>query len=207
MADALAALGCEIRVEDGPLSVSRVIGAFRPDVLVVAAVADDVDTVVATCRRAKTLGDVPVVVVPDAHLPGLCLAVLAAGAEDCVAASDPGDLILARVRGVLARRGRVAAPAVQIGDLLIDGASHAVLRDGEPVELSPLEFRLLAELARHPGVVVRKTDLRNRLWNGLAGPNSVEQAVSRLRRKLDGSCAVRSIRGVGYVLCERDLAA
>ena len=183
------------------LAVPRAIGAFRPEVIVVAATPGDVDTVTATCRRARVLGDVPVVAIPDVHEPCFCQAVLSAGADDCVAATDPVDLLATRVRCALVRRGRVAAPAVEIGDLLIDQAANAVLRDGQPVTLSPLEFSLLAELARHPGRVVRKADLLNHLWTSFAGRNSLDQAVSRLRRKLGGTCAIRTVRGVGYVLC------
>lgn len=182
------------------LAVPRAIKAFRPDVIVVAVTNDDVDMVTATCRRARALGRIPVVAVPDVHDPSFCQTVLRAGAYDCVAATDPVDLIATHVWSVLVRRGRTPPPPVQVGDLLIDEATHTVLRNGVPVSLRPLEFSLLAELAREPGVLVRKEDLRNHLWGCYAARNSVDQAVSRLRRKIQGDCAIRTIRGVGYIL-------
>jgi two-component system response regulator MtrA len=176
------------------------MAACRPDVLVVTGDPADVDAMTATCRRARGAGDVPIVMVPDVHRPAFCLAVLAAGADDCVAATDPVELILARVHGALVRRGRLAPPAVHVGNLVVDEGAHVVLRDGEPVQLSPLEFGLLAELAHHPGVVVGKADMLHRFWTCSAAPNNVDQAVSRLRRKLGRSCRLRTVRGVGYVL-------
>ncbi|HLF40348.1 MAG TPA: response regulator transcription factor [Acidimicrobiia bacterium] len=200
LAGALRDSGCEVSAEPELLAVPSAIGVFRPDLVVIAASPADVDAMTVACRRAKAIGDVPVVMVPDFHVPEVCRAVLAAGAEDCVPATDPTDLILTRLEAALARRRRLALPAVQVGDLLIDEAAHLVLERGEAVDLSPLEFDLLVELARHPGLVVHKADLLNHLWARCAARNSVDQAVSRLRHKLDGSCTVRTVRGVGYVL-------
>ena len=192
--------GDEVAAETEILAVPRAIRAFRPDVIVVAATYDDVDTVTATCRRARALGGVPVVALPDVHDPCFCQAVLQAGAYDCVAATDPVDLIATHVWSVLVHRDRVPPPAMEFGNLLIDEAARTVRRDGEPVRLGALEFGLLAELARRPGVLVRRDALRNHLWTHHAARNSVDQAISRLRRKLQGACVIRTIRGVGYVL-------
>lgn len=201
LASVLRDSGEEVATETEVLAVPRAIRAFRPDVVVVAAAPGDVDTVTATCRRARALGDVPVVAMPDVHEACFCQAVLSGGVDDCVAATDPVELIATHVRRALVRRRRLAAPAVKVGKLVIDEASHAVEWEGRPLTLSSLEFCLLAELARHPGAVVRQADLLNHLWTSSSARNSLDQAVSRLRRKLGGACAISTVRGVGYVLC------
>ena len=80
--------------------------------------------------------------------------------------------------------------------------------DGAVVELTALEFDLLAALAREPGVVVRRADLLERLWGDayLDDSHLVDVHVANLRRKLGDDAAeprfIETVRGVGYRLRE-----
>jgi two-component system, OmpR family, response regulator len=90
------------------------------------------------------------------------------------------------------------------GDLILDESRWTVHRAGEPVELSPTEFRLLAYLMRHQGSVLSRSQLLQDVWGGdYAGQAQiVETYVSYLRRKLDrfGPPLIHTRRGAGYTL-------
>jgi two-component system, OmpR family, response regulator len=90
------------------------------------------------------------------------------------------------------------------GDLLLDESRWTVHRAGQPVDLSPTEFRLLACLMRHQGSVLSRAQLLRTVWGpDYAGqPQIVETYVSYLRRKLDrlGPPLIRTCRGLGYTL-------
>jgi DNA-binding winged helix-turn-helix (wHTH) protein len=90
------------------------------------------------------------------------------------------------------------------GDLVLDETSWTVHRAGEPVDLSPTEFRLLAYLMRHQGSVLSRAELLRDVWGGdYAGhAQIVETYVSYLRRKLHrfGPPVIHTRRGAGYTL-------
>jgi two-component system, OmpR family, response regulator len=90
------------------------------------------------------------------------------------------------------------------GDVVLDEARWTVHRAGQPVELSPTEFRLLAYLMRHQGSVLSRGQLLQDVWGGdYAGRTQiVETYVSYLRRKLHrfGPPLIHTRRGAGYML-------
>ena len=121
------------------------------------------------------------------------------GADDYLVKPFSYVVLLARLRA-LVRRGREPRPTVLTsGRLQLDPAARAVLRDGEPVELTPREFRLLEHLLRASGAAVTKTELLEHVFDVGAdgGPNLVEVYVGYLRRKL-GRDAVVTVPGSGY---------
>jgi two-component system, OmpR family, response regulator len=130
---------------------------------------------------------------------------LDAGADDyLVKPFDFGEL-LARLRALLRRAPAQRPPLLEVGDLLVDPATHAVTRGGEPVELSAREFAVLEYLARHPGEAVSRTRLIEHVWdvNFEGSTNIVDVYVGYLRRKLEEPFErplIRTIRGVGYAL-------
>jgi two-component system OmpR family response regulator len=117
-----------------------------------------------------------------------------------------GARVLRPAVGV-ARAGRADAgehDVLRSGDLVLDRSRWTVHRAGEPVTLSPTEFRLLACLMRHQGRVLTRTELLLAVWGpDRAGRSRVlETYVSYLRRKLDrlGPPLIHTRRGVGYLL-------
>ncbi len=125
------------------------------------------------------------------------------GADDYLVKPFATAELLARVRAVLRRSGRLRAPARRIGDVVIDEERRTVERGGVPVELTKTEFDLFGALARSPGRVFSKAQLLSLVW-GFDGydPNLVEVHVSALRRKLEasGPRLVHTERGEGYVV-------
>jgi two-component system phosphate regulon response regulator PhoB len=128
------------------------------------------------------------------------------GADDFVAKPySPRELAL-RLRAVLRRaQARAAQPVdrFQFDRLFIDVAAHEVTVDDEPVSLTALEFKLLADLARHRGFVRSREKLLRAVWQqtGTLETRTVDTHVKRLREKLgDVGREIETVRGVGYRL-------
>ena len=91
----------------------------------------------------------------------------------------------------------------------MDLESHKVERNGKTIELQPLEYQLLEYMLRHPGRVLSRSVILNKVWNYTVEPltNVVESCVSRLRTKIDklsGSKLIKTIKGFGYMLEKPD---
>jgi DNA-binding response OmpR family regulator len=113
------------------------------------------------------------------------------------------DELLARLRAMLRRTGRLSSLVTQVGRLVVDEPAHRVMVDGAIVELGPTDFELLAVFARHAGQVLSKSRLLELVWGYEAvDENLVEVHVSILRRRLgeDAADLIHTVRGVGYVL-------
>ncbi len=124
------------------------------------------------------------------------------GADDYVVKPFALEELLARIRAVLRRSGRLSA-VLEVGDLLIDEHGGRVTRDGRDVPLTATELRLLAFLVRHRGQALSKDQLLTQVWGYDAyDPNLVEVHVSALRRKLEraGPRVIQTVRGIGYRL-------
>ena len=126
---------------------------------------------------------------------------LDAGADDYLVKPFSQDELEARMRALLRRDVAHGDNVLRNGNLVLDRSTRAVTRDGMPVELSKREFALLAALLERPGTALSKAQLEERLygWGDEVESNAVEVHVHNLRRKL-GAEAIRTIRGVGYVI-------
>jgi two-component system copper resistance phosphate regulon response regulator CusR len=131
------------------------------------------------------------------------------GADDYLVKPFSFLELLARLQA-LTRRGRTQEPMhLRIGDLQIDLASRKAQRAGTRIDLTAKEFALLAVLARRKGEILSKTAIAELVWdmNFDSNVNVVEVAIKRLRAKIDspfGTRLLHTIRGMGYVLEQRD---
>jgi two-component system KDP operon response regulator KdpE len=111
------------------------------------------------------------------------------GADDYLAKPFGADELLARIRAVLRRANPAAgaSPDIRVGDVVIDLSRRSVTKGGREVRLSPTEYGLLSQLARHAGSVVDHRTLLREVW----GPAHVHERnylwtfVQRLRQKLE----------------------
>jgi two-component system, OmpR family, response regulator len=127
------------------------------------------------------------------------------GADDYLVKPFALEELLARIRAVMRRSGRLGA-AIEAGDVLVDEQAGLATRAGQPLELTPTELRLLAYLVRQRGLVLSKAQLLTQVWGYEAyDPNVVEVHISALRRKLEahGPRIVDTVRGIGYRLSPR----
>ena len=160
------------------------------------------------CRRLREWTQVPIVVVSAVDEETEKIAALDAGADDYVTKPYAVGELLARVRAAM-RRGAAPPgeqPVVEFGDVRLDLALREVRRGGEVVHLTPHEYGLLAELARHPGRVITHRALLAAVWGpGYSGETHYLRVyVGNLRRKLEGDPArpahLVTETGVGYRL-------
>ena len=127
------------------------------------------------------------------------------GADDYVTKPFDTDELLARVRVAMRHRERATADGtLLVGSIAIDSAAHRVTKGGDAVHLTPKEFALLSELARHAGKVLTHRHLLSAIW-GAAHLNDVEYlrvTMRGLRQKIEDDAAMPTMLtnepGIGY---------
>jgi len=126
---------------------------------------------------------------------------LNAGADDFVVKPVHSEELIARIHAQVRRVQDQGAPALIVGDLMLDSVARIASRAGITLELSRHELRLLETFMRRPGHILSQADLLEQLYPLSAERdwNALEVQVSRLRRKLGGP-VISTVRGLGYRL-------
>jgi two-component system response regulator PhoP len=130
---------------------------------------------------------------------------LQAGADDYVAKPFHFEEVLARVQALIRRAGGWSTPELVCGPIALDTRAQTVKVNGNPVELTTYEYRILEHLMLHAGEVISKSDLNESMYNEEMerDSNVLEVFIGRLRRKLDPQDQIKPIetlRGRGYRL-------
>ena len=135
---------------------------------------------------------------------------LDSGADDYLVKPFEVDELRARVRALLRRESVAKTGILQIGDLLLDPATHTVKRGDQLIELTAKEFSLLEYMMRHPNHLITREMAEEHLWSyeNIVASNVVDVYIRRLRRKIDDPFEIKlfeTLRGAGYRI--RDVQA
>ena len=164
------------------------------------------------CRTLRTRSTSPIIIVTAQTDTHDLVAGLEAGADDYVTKPVMPKELAARIRAPCAAsssRDALAAPASRFGDVELRREQGIVLKHGEELDLTKTEFRLLCEFADHPGMVLSRDQLLERVWGYeyLGDSRLVDAHVRRLRLKIedhpDDPRLIVTVRGLGYRLLER----
>jgi len=201
VADYLKAAGYEAHCIENGLEVVPWVKSNAPDLIVLDLMLPGRDGL-EICKEIRSFSDLPIIMVTARVEEVDRLIGLEAGADDYLCKPFSVRELVARVKALLRRPRTAAAPS----GLVIDQEKHQVSLDGKLMDLTPVEFRLLAALAAAPGKVFSRDALLEKLYadHRVVTDRTVDAHVKNLRRKIEeirpGSDLVRSIYGVGYKL-------
>ena len=153
------------------------------------------------CRQIRTRSSVPVVMLTARDEEPDRLAGLETGADDYIGKPFSPRELVARMKAVLRRTERhTEEEELVLGDVVLRRSAREVGVAGEPIELRPKEFDLLACLMQNRGAVLSRHVLLERVWgfDYAGGTRTVDVHVAQLRRKLGRPDLIRTIRGSGY---------
>ena len=131
------------------------------------------------------------------------------GADDYIVKPFSFNELLARIRAILRRGEGVSLPSRwQVSTLILEPEGHHVLREGIKIELTPTEYALLEFFMRHPGQIITRTMISEKIWDYHfdTSTNVIDVHVSHLRNKIDKDFEhklLHTVKGVGYVLEDR----
>jgi len=202
--------GYDVEVaRDGEIGFERAAaGGFDLVVLDVMLPKKDGFEVCRELRRRKAR--VPIILLTARAGEAEKVLGLELGADDYVTKPFSPLELRARIKAVLRRGAPARSEVVRFGDVEVDLEACAVRRGGRPVELTPIEFKLLAALVRSHGRLLAREQLLDEVWGrGFAVTDRViDNHMFNLRRKLEASPAepryLISVRGLGYRFADEE---
>ena len=204
----LSSAGLEVaHVMSGNAAVDA-LGLATPDVVLLDLGLPDMDGLdVAKAIREKS--PVPIIIVSARGDELDRVLGLELGADDYVVKPFSQRELLARIRAVTRRGNGDSADAAAIGNaptgrLVIDERTRSATVDGDEIVLTAKEFDLLAYLAAEPGIVFRRNDILEHVWdtNWYGTTKTLDAHVASLRKKLGHPDWIQAIRGVGFKYVE-----
>jgi two-component system KDP operon response regulator KdpE len=182
-------------------------GTHKPDLAIVDLALPDLDGV-EVIRRIREWSAMPIIVLSARIQERAKIEALDAGADDYVTKPFGVGELLARVRAALrhAVRPDSGVPELRFGDAIVDLERRRATRAGQDVHLTPIEFRLLATLAKHAGMVVTHRELLTQVWGPTHGADThylriyMKQLRDKLERDPVRPAHLVTETGIGYRL-------
>ncbi len=200
--------GYEVELAENAEEAIDAASVRPPDAIVLDLVLPD-RSGVEVCAEIRKWSKLPIIVLSAVGDEREKVRALDAGADDYVTKPFGPDELLARLRAVLRRsEGPGDDPRVEIGDLVVDLSARLVVRDGEEVHLTPIEFDLLRVLATHQGKLLTHGQLLREVWGPgyEAETHYLRVHVAHIRAKIERNPAqpryLLTEPGVGYRLSE-----
>ena len=192
---------------DGQEALLRVAEA-RPDVMLLDWMLPSLSgiEVCRQLRRRTETRDLPIIMVTARTEDQDAVRALDIGADDYIAKPFAIEHVIARIRALLRRSGRVASKGtLAYADLAMDQDAHRVTRAGRPLHLGPTEYLLLEFFLQHPGRVFAREQLLDAVWGRdiHVEPRTVDVHIRRLRKAInrdDEMDLIRTVRSAGYAL-------
>lgn len=198
--------GFEVAIAGAGLDALTKAGSFNPDLILLDVNMPQIDGF-EVCRRLRADGDLtPVIFLTANDAKEDMLSGFTKGGDDYITKPFSLEEVVARINAVLRRSGAVAADTTvyRYEDLEMDEDAHRAVRAGEPIDLSPTEWKLLRYLLMNAERVLSKSQILDHVWQYDFGgdASSVETYISYLRKKIDHvePKLIQTVRGVGYTL-------
>lgn len=220
LTDALEGSGYRVWLAETGADAKTLLEQTRPDLIILDLMLPDVDGLVL-CSGLKAIADVPIVICSATPQKRDAILGLKLGADDFIA--KPFDIyeLEARVEAVLRRTSQTrvskeASPSppdhIRVGELIIDRSRRRVTLGGEPIQLTPTEYRLVSALASRPDEILSRDDLATIVWGyqDASSGRTIDVHIRRLRVKLSQgpvpAPAIVAVRGFGYKMAVEDTA-
>ena len=175
----------------------------NPDLVLLDVMLPGMDGV-EVCKLIRTVSMVPIVMLTAKGDTQDVVAGLEAGADDYMVKPFNSSELLARLKVRLRRTGVETTTGLSIGNIKIDQIAHSIIRDGQNIPLTRLEFDLLVALAKEPGRVFSREALLSEVWGYRPATDTrlVNVHIQRLRSKVERDAEnpeiILTVRGVGY---------
>lgn len=188
------------------LAAVRAARNEQPDLILLDLMLPGIDGL-EVCRQIKLSTEtehIPIIMLTAKDDEADIVTGLEMGADDYVPKPFSMRLLLARIRAVLRRVARAEVSdhgVTRAGDLVIDDERHEVTLDGEPLQFTLTEYKLLRFLARRPGRVFTRSQILSNIQDEdvLVVERAIDVHVAAVRRKLGESAdCIETVRGVGY---------
>lgn len=177
--------------------------SFDPDLILLDLMLPGMNGI-DICREIRKESAVPVVMLTAKTDTVDVVLGLESGADDYITKPFKPKELVARIRARLRRTDETPADVFEVGDLTVDVPQHTVTRGDEEIQLTPLEFDLLVEMARKPNQVHSREELLESVWGyrNASDTRLVNVHVQRLRSKIEHDPEnpeiILTVRGVGY---------
>ena len=204
LGDSFRARGCHVlTAADGEAGLELALSG-QPDLILLDIMLPKLNGY-ELCRavRARAV-DVPIVMLTARGQEEDIVLGLNSGADDYVTKPFSIRELTARVNAFLRRRNSARENVSRFGDFALDSAAHKLFRNGEEVDLTAKEFRLLLHLASRPGRALTRDSILDAVWGSsvFVTPRSIDRCVTTLRAKIEPDTRspryIQTIRDIGY---------
>lgn len=208
LADFLVSQDFEVVTASDGREAIESLKTMSPDLNLLDIMMPNIDGYQFITQLRKT-SDIPVIMITAKATESDLIHGFDLGADDYITKPFRMRELLVRMRAVIRRAAvKSAEPVLTIGDITLDRTRHEVIRSGNAVDLTPLEFQILETLMRSPGQVIKRTDLAIQLIeNGYTGSESTLKIhIRNLRLKLEDIMNqpkyIETVFGIGYRFVE-----